>query len=158
MRNESFREQAVEPGSAREIGGNFAQAQRGLKVLLNRLTSALEPIGLTPVQFAILTQIHVPGGTPVATLAKSLSYESSRISIHLGVFERRQLVRVLKLNNGDRRYRNLELTPNGVELTAKAVGLWEETLHTLSREIGADVHSAMNALASIAVATDHVEN
>ncbi|NYH25966.1 MULTISPECIES: MarR family winged helix-turn-helix transcriptional regulator [Burkholderiaceae] len=143
-------EENAEFANAGHISSKFMLAQRGFRTLHHRLSLALEPMRLTPVQFSVLEQLRGTTDLSVGQLAKNLGCDQTRVSAQIGVLLRRAL---LELHvERDRRFRRVELTPQGRDLLEVAMQLWESTMNDLSREVGTDAQRVINSLAALSFA------
>jgi DNA-binding MarR family transcriptional regulator len=100
--------------------------QRAARALARRFDEVLRPFGLTNGQFSLLMSLNRPEPPPMAPVAKLLAMDRTTLTAALKPLERRGLVKVLT-DPADRRSRTLLLTPEGEELLARAMPVWEST-------------------------------
>jgi DNA-binding MarR family transcriptional regulator len=97
--------------------------QRAARRLARRFDEALRPFGLTNGQFSLLMSLNRPAPARMGALAALLAMDRTTLTAALKPLERRGLVRV-EPDPADRRGRRLSLTPEGLEVLARAVPVW----------------------------------
>ena len=100
--------------------------QRAARVLARRFDDELRPLGLTNGQFSLMMSLNRPKPPGMASVASLLAMDRTTLTAALKPLERRGLVQVTA-DPDDRRSRLLSLTPEGQELLASAVPIWECT-------------------------------
>lgn len=98
--------------------------QRAARALARRFDEALRPFGLTNGQFSLLMSLNRPEPPDMASVASLLAMDRTTLTAALKPLERRGLINVTA-DGSDRRVRRLKLTPEGVNLLALAVPVWE---------------------------------
>lgn len=101
-------------------------AQRAARALARRFDEAFRPLGLTSRQFSLMMSLNRPDAPGMGEVAGVLGMDRTTLTAALKPLERRGLVRVTA-NPRDRRGRVMTLTPEGGELLARAVPIWERT-------------------------------
>ena len=100
--------------------------QRAARALARRFDEALRPFGLTNGQFSLLMSLNRPEPPDMASVASLLAMDRTTLTAALKPLERRGLLNVTA-DGSDRRVRRLKLTPEGMNLLASAVPVWERT-------------------------------
>jgi DNA-binding MarR family transcriptional regulator len=100
--------------------------QRAARALARRFDEALRPVGLTNGQFSLIMSLNRPKPPGMAAVASLLAMDRTTLTAALKPLERRGLVAVTP-DPEDRRSRLLTLTPEGQNLLAQAVPIWEQT-------------------------------
>ena len=100
--------------------------QRAARALARRFDEALRPAGLTNGQFSLLMSLNRPQPPGMASVANLLAMDRTTLTAALKPLERRGLVEITP-DPTDRRGRLLKLTPEGTEVLAIAVPIWEKT-------------------------------
>jgi DNA-binding MarR family transcriptional regulator len=100
--------------------------QRAARALARRFDDELRPLGLTNGQFSLMMSLNRPQPPGMASVASLLAMDRTTLTAALKPLERRGLVKVTA-DPDDRRSRLLLLTPEGQELLASAVPIWERT-------------------------------
>ncbi len=113
--------------------------QRAARALARRFDEALRPAGLTNGQFSLLMSLNRPQPPGMASVANLLAMDRTTLTAALKPLERRGLVEITP-DPADRRGRLLKLTPQGTEVLASAVPIWEKT--------HAEVEAALDAPAA----------
>jgi DNA-binding MarR family transcriptional regulator len=113
--------------------------QRAARALARRFDEALRPAGLTNGQFYLLMSLNRPQPPGMASVANLLAMDRTTLTAALKPLERRGLVEITP-DPADRRGRLLKLTPEGTEVLASAVPIWERT--------HAEVEAALDAPAA----------
>jgi DNA-binding MarR family transcriptional regulator len=98
--------------------------QRAARVLARHFDDELRPLGLTNGQFSLMMSLNRPQPPGMASVASLLAMDRTTLTAALKPLERRGLVQVMA-DPDDRRSRLLSLTPQGQELLASAVSIWE---------------------------------
>lgn len=100
--------------------------QRTARALARRFDEAFRPLGLTNRQFSLMMSLNRADAPGMGEIADLLGMDRTTLTAALKPLERRGLVRVTE-NPRDRRGRVMTLTPEGGELLARAVPIWERT-------------------------------
>lgn len=100
--------------------------QRAARALARRFDEAFRPLGLTSRQFSLMMSLNRPDPPGMGEIADLLGMDRTTLTAALKPLERRGLVRI-EANPEDRRGRLMRLTPEGVELLARAAPVWERT-------------------------------
>src|SRR5580658_1171416 len=100
--------------------------QRAARALARRFDDALRPLDLTNGQFSLLMSLNRPEPPGMATVASLLSMDRTTLTAALKPLERRDLVEITP-TPGDRRTRQMKLTPKGRSLLVQALPIWKST-------------------------------
>jgi DNA-binding MarR family transcriptional regulator len=100
--------------------------QRAARALARRFDVALRPVGLTNGQFSLMMSLNRPEPPDMASVASLLAVDRTTLTAALKPLERRGLVTVAT-DASDRRVRRMRLTPEGMDLLARAAPIWEHT-------------------------------
>jgi DNA-binding MarR family transcriptional regulator len=100
--------------------------QRAARALARRFDEALRPLDLTNGQFSLLMSLNRPEPPGMATVASLLSMDRTTLTAALKPLERRDLVEITP-TPGDRRTRQMKLTPKGRSLLVQALPIWKST-------------------------------
>ena len=98
--------------------------QRAARTLARRFDEALRPVDLTNQQFSLLMSLNRPEPPPIGPVASLLGMDRTTLTAALKPLERRGLV-VVTAGEKDRRSRLLAITPEGIELLARAMPIWQ---------------------------------
>jgi DNA-binding MarR family transcriptional regulator len=102
--------------------------QRAARAVARRFDAAFRPLNLTNGQFSLMMSLNRPVPPPVGAVASLLAMDRTTLTAALKPLARRGLVEV-RPDPKDKRSRLLGLTPEGRELLARALPIWDET-HT----------------------------
>ena len=100
--------------------------QRAARAVARRFDAAFRPLNLTNGQFSLMMSLNRPAPPPVGAVALLLAMDRTTLTAALKPLERRGLVGI-RPDPKDRRSRLLGLTPEGRELLARALPIWDET-------------------------------
>lgn len=100
--------------------------QRAARSLARLFDEALRPVDLTNQQFSLLMSLNRPEPPPLGPVANLLGMDRTTLTAALKPLERRGLV-VVAAGEKDRRSRLLAITPEGIELLARALPIWQRT-------------------------------
>lgn len=109
--------------------------QRAARALARRYDDALRPLGLTSGQFSLLMSLNRPEPPTMGSVASLLAMDRTTLTAALKPLERRGLVTVTA-SETDRRARLMTITPEGLELLAAAMPVWERTQTETARLLG----------------------
>jgi DNA-binding MarR family transcriptional regulator len=101
-------------------------AQRAARALARRFDDALRPFGLTNGQFSLMMSLNRPAPASMKSVATLLAMDRTTLTAALKPLERRGLVHI-RTDENDKRSRLMSLTPEGVDLLARAVPVWTAT-------------------------------
>ncbi len=108
-------------------------------------------IDITSVQFAALTVLHEKPGIDQATLAQEIAYDRATIGGVVDRLERKGWV-LRKVNQDDRRARQVTLTEEGTEMLAVVAPIVATLQADILAQLTLTERTAFIALASKAVA------
>ncbi len=100
-------------------------AQRAARVLARRYDAALRPLGLNNGQFSLLMSLNRPAPPTIGAIAALLAMDRTTLTANLKPLQRRGLLAV-QPDPADRRGRRLLLTPEGRDLLAAALPVWQQ--------------------------------
>lgn len=104
--------------------------------------AALDTLGVSTNQFAILRRLERHGGAPIQELAASLVMDRSTLGHLLRPLEQRDFVR-LAAPASDRRRREVHLTLAGAALIEQGRPLWQIAQERFEDAFGADEAAAL---------------
>jgi DNA-binding MarR family transcriptional regulator len=100
--------------------------QRAARAVARRFDAALQPLDLTNGQFSLLMSLNRPEPASLGNVAALLAMDRTTLTANLKPLERRGLVAVM-VDETDKRYRRLALTPAGRALLVAALPVWKRT-------------------------------
>ena len=109
--------------------------QRAARALARLFDEALRPVELTNQQFSLLMALNRPEPPPIGPGATLLGMDRTTLTAALKPLERRGLV-VVAAGKKDRRSRLLAITPEGIELLARAMPIWQRTHDAVDVRLG----------------------
>lgn len=112
------------------------QVQRAARALARRFDEAFRPLDLTNGQFSLLMSLNRPESPSIGAVASLLAMDRTTLTAAIKPLERRGLL-VVSVDPADKRGRLLTLTPEGQDLLARAVPIWEHHHAALARELPA---------------------
>jgi DNA-binding MarR family transcriptional regulator len=98
--------------------------RRASRILTQVYDAALRPVGLVLNQFTLLVSIQLVESTPITRLAQELFTDQTTLTRNLKLLEKRGLVAIAP--GEDRRVKLVSLTPEGRDILAQALPLWEQ--------------------------------
>lgn len=98
--------------------------QRAARGLSRRFDDAFRPVNLTNGQFSLLMSLNRPASPGMGEVAELLGMDRTTLTAALKPLGRRGLV-TIDPDPSDRRSRLLTLTPQGKQLLARAMPIWE---------------------------------
>lgn len=107
------------------------KASRAITKIYDRV---LQPAGLRPNQFTILTALFLSGPKTITELAEILVMDRTTLTRNNRLLKRNGLITVL--SDKDRRRRTLTLTPKGKRALEKALPYWEQAQSHVVNELG----------------------
>jgi DNA-binding MarR family transcriptional regulator len=110
--------------------------QRAARAVARRFDEALRPLGLTNGQFSLLMSLNRPAPPTIGSVASLLAMDRTTLTAALKPLERRGLIEV-RVDGADRRSRRLMLTPEGRELLAEALPIWQSEHRLVTDLLGA---------------------
>jgi DNA-binding MarR family transcriptional regulator len=129
------------PPTAKSVG--FTVSSLGLATSA-AFTAALQPLGLSPRDFALMRSIAAEQGLSQQALGERLQIPASRMVAFIDGLEASGMVE-RRLNPDDRRTRAIHLTPSGLERLERALGVAEGFERNLVE--GLDEHEREQLLA-----------
>jgi DNA-binding MarR family transcriptional regulator len=123
--------------------------QRAARSLARLFDEALRPVDLTNQQFSLLMSLNRPEPPPIGPVASLLGMDRTTLTAALKPLERRGLV-VVTAGERDRRSRLLAITPEGIELLARAMPIWQRTHDAIDARL-TDIEPARLRQALLAV-------
>lgn len=109
--------------------------QRAARALARRFDEAFRPFDLTNGQFSLMMSLNRPEPPTMGSVASLLAMDRTTLTAALKPLERRGLVCVM-VDGKDRRGRRLFLTPQGMDLLAKAAPVWAATHAEVEASLG----------------------
>ena len=111
--------------------------QRAARAIARHFDAAFRPLDLTNGQFSLLMSLNRPEQANMQSVANLLAMDRTTLTAALKPLERRGLV-TIAVDSGDRRSRQLALTPRGREALAAAVPIWVREHTALDARFGDD--------------------
>src|ERR1700741_3674249 len=99
--------------------------QRAARAVARRFDAAFRPLNLTNGQFSLMMSLNRPAPPPLGAVASLLAMDRTTLTAALKPLARRDLVEI-RPDPKDKRSRLLGLTPEGRELLARALPIWDE--------------------------------
>ena len=100
--------------------------QRAARAVARRFDAALRPLSLTNGQFSLLMSLNREEAPSIGSVSALLAMDRTTLTANLKPLERRGLIKVT-IDDGDKRSRQLKLTPAGRALLVAAVPIWKQT-------------------------------
>ncbi len=124
--------------------------RRAMRAVTQAYDAALAPSGLRATQFNVLVAIAHIGRPPLSRLAEALVMDRTTLSRNLRPLERDGLVAIAA--GGDRRTREIRLTPKGRKALERALPLWERVQGRMRAGFGRKRWQALRGDLDVAVA------
>jgi len=126
----------LEITKCREIGRTCAcyKVRKAARAVTKFYEELLRPIGLRATQFSLLMATRVLGPVTVVKLAQVMVMDRTTLTRNLQILEKQGLITIKP--GYDRREREVNLTPAGMEVLTKAVPLWEEAQERVRKGLG----------------------
>lgn len=110
--------------------------RRSARAVTQLYDQALQPVGLTTPQFALLRSLQRVGASPLSTLAVATGLDRTTLNRTLQPLELGKLI--CSRPGADQRMRIIELTGAGMEAVALATPLWERAQRHMADTLGDD--------------------
>ena len=129
-------DEAAELGRIARLGRNcpLRHLRAATRVMEQIFDGVLKPSGLRGSQLSVLAVTALMGPANVSTLAERLVMDRTTLTRNLKPLERRGLLKVA--TGKDRRTREVSLTPEGEQVLAQVVPLWETSQSLVIEELG----------------------
>ena len=114
------------------------------RYVTNLYANALKEVGVTPVQFSILTAVQLIPNANVNHLSSALMMDRTTLNRNLKPLLRDGYIDIQE--STDRRERKISITQEGQEVYEKGYKKWEEAQKEFEEVIGTDDWLAMNSL------------
>jgi DNA-binding MarR family transcriptional regulator len=108
---------------------------RAARALARRFDNALRPLGLTNGQFSLMMSLNRPELPTIGAVAALLAMDRTTLTAALKPLRRRNLIKITA-DHDDHRARQLQLTPQGRKLLARAVPVWTSTHAAVEARLG----------------------
>ena len=108
--------------------------RRATRVMEHIFDEILRPSGLKGSQLSVLAVTALFGPTNISNLAEQLTMDRTTLTRSLKPLERQGLIKVA--TGGDRRTKEVSLTPVGEQLMAQVMPLWEASQKLVIEELG----------------------
>ena len=127
---------ALDPAKCAEMISTCAcfQLRKATRLITQFYDEALRPSGLLSTQLPILVTLYLTGPAPISLLAKRLVTDRSALARNFKPLEKQGMIEIMP--GGDRRTRQVTLTPRGEEAVARATPLWEKAQSTIVETLG----------------------
>ena len=121
------------------VGCLAGHLRAAVRVITREYDAALRPHGLRITQVAILAQLADQQPVTLSAFANSLGSDRSAVARDVAILERAGLV-ASAANSGDKRARDLSLTPAGRKKLTECAPAWRATQARMRERLGdADV-------------------
>ncbi|WP_427912920.1 MarR family winged helix-turn-helix transcriptional regulator [Ramlibacter sp. MMS24-I3-19] len=105
----------------------------------------LAEVGLTSSQYGVLSHVDRLGPVGLAALAQAMVMDRTTLTRNLAPLERAGLVEIVA-GEGDRRRKDLRLTPSGSEKLRAARPHWRRAQAAFEKHFGSDDAAALRSL------------
>lgn len=122
----------------------FAKTRTVSRYITNLYTDGLKEIGLTPVQYSMLTAIQVLVEANMNDLSRALKMDRTTINRNLKPLVRDGLVFINE--SSDRRERLISITKEGRELYQKGYASWQKAQSDFTNILGEEKRDEMTKL------------
>ncbi len=114
------------------------------RYVTNLYANALKDVGVTPVQFSMLTAVQLISNANVNNLSNALMMDRTTLNRNLKPLVRDGFIDIQE--STDRRERKISITQEGKEVYEKGYKKWEEAQRELEEVIGTEDWLTMNSL------------
>ncbi|CAA6799522.1 MAG: Unknown protein [uncultured Sulfurovum sp.] len=122
----------------------FSKTRTVSRYITNLYTDGLKEVGLTPVQYSMLTAIQVLEEANINGLASALKMDRTTINRNLKPLVRDGLVFINE--SIDRRERLISITKEGIELYQKGYASWQKAQSDFKDILGEEKRDEMTKL------------
>lgn len=122
----------------------FSKTRTVSRYITNLYTQALKEVGLTPVQYSMLTAIQILKEANINDLSSALHMDRTTINRNLKPLIREGLV--FMNESSDRRVKLVTITDEGDALYKKAYASWEEAQCEFQNILGEEKRNEMSEL------------
>ena len=112
-------------------GGNLRRATRAITQFYAKI---LEPCGLEPTQFTMLTACSLAEAAPISALAEALVIDRTTLTRNFQLLEKQGFIKIAR--GTDRRERIVSLSLEGQSVLAKALPLWKKAQALVLAKMG----------------------
>lgn len=127
---------------------NCARIRRAARNITRYYDTSLAPSGLGANQFTLLGYLHNHGSMRMLKLAELLAMDRATIGHNLRPLERDNMVE-MTIDQGDRRARQVAITPIGIAKLKRAIPLWREAQTCFEARFGVPEAEAMRGMMDI---------
>lgn len=117
---------------------NFRKASRFITSLYDEY---LRPVGVRATQLSVLMALEQTGSVTITSLAEVLLMDRTTLPRDLKPLERNGWISITE--GKDRRKRFIDLTPEGKELLARALPLWEQAQARVRDHMGENGYTGL---------------
>ncbi len=122
----------------------FRKTRTVSRYITNIYTALLKDVGITPVQFAVLTALQMLHEANVNTLSEALAMDRTTLNRNLKPLLRDGFVYIEE--SRDRREKIIKITKKGVETYDKAYDKWKEAQKAFREIIGDVLYEQMHTV------------
>jgi DNA-binding MarR family transcriptional regulator len=117
--------------------------RRTTRAVTQYYNAGLQPSGLLATQFSLLAALAAQdGGTPISTLASTLSMDRTTLARNLQPLRRGRLIHIAS-DAHDRRIQRVSITHEGLDRLADALPLWRQAQHHVLEQYGMERWQAL---------------
>ena len=122
----------------------FSKTRTVSRYVTNHYTNALKEVGVTPVQYSMLTAVQILKQGNINDLSSALNMDRTTINRNLKPLVRDGYVNVNE--SDDKRERRITITKEGEELYQKGYIEWEKAQKELRDNIGKESWDEINSV------------
>jgi len=122
----------------------FAKLRHVSRHVTNIYAQELKKVGLTPVQYSMMTAIKILENPNINTLSAGLNMDRTTINRNLKPLIREDIVYIGEKE--DKREKTVDLTTKGEEIYECAYTQWKISQGKLEEKIGKDTWNKMNSV------------
>ena len=122
----------------------FSKTRTVSRYITNLYTQTLKEVGMTPVQYSMLTAIQILNDANINNLSTALNMDRTTINRNLKPLIRDGLV--FMNESSDKRERLISITKEGAKLYEKGYASWQEAQTTFKNILGEEKRNEMSDL------------
>jgi len=122
----------------------FAKLRQVSRYVTNIYAKELKTVGLTPVQYSMMTAISLLKSANINTLSEALNMDRTTINRNLKPLIREEIVYMGEKE--DKREKTVSLSEKGEDIYKRAYDKWKIAQDNLEKKIGKDSWETMNSV------------
>ncbi len=122
----------------------FAKLRHVSRFVTNIYTKELKAVGLTPVQYSMMTAIKILDSANINTLSDALNMDRTTINRNLKPLIREDIVYMGERE--DKREKTVSLSEKGEGIYKRAYEKWKRAQDNLEKQIGKESWDALNSV------------